>query len=269
MKDFLLNNYNLSIIAAVISIVQFALAYYIYRSRRLPCKIIFYPSPPVSLYNDVIDKFKSLEIKFNNKYVTNNLAYFTGSFICGGHKDIVYHDNMITLHFPENCKLLDIDISSKCEIENLSADIDSTSKNQATIRFSKLLVDENFKLNAILQCDKDFMDNYNERIAIGWRIPNTNVVFFHENKKNTFNSFYERIKVPSLVFAIICLILIYLFKDLPLVPKFISYFIIIEGLLIYLLLLGSFVIEKYNIMKRDRLIKIRNKYNFGLKRKFS
>jgi hypothetical protein len=186
-------NYLLAILGIIATIIIGYWGVRLTIKTRRSVSMAFVEREFIPLFKTIIKNFNSLEIKYKNKPITENLVLIKTSLVNDGNTDIdksmIYKS--ITIYLPENFKCIEETITEKSE--NVNASISSIN-NEVLIEWDLLKKDEYISFDLLVevstdkeketQIEKQDLDYYkiDQRITNLKDIKKYNIDF-HDNEK--------------------------------------------------------------------------------------
>lgn len=91
----------IGILGLIATIVFGVLSIDLFKRKRRPCKLTYYPSETINIYWNLIKGFDSIEVLKNDKPIRNNVILLSGIISCNGDADLTGSNNVVHMCLPE------------------------------------------------------------------------------------------------------------------------------------------------------------------------
>lgn len=152
----------------------------LFKRKRRPCKLTYFPSETINIYRNLTKGFDSIEVLKNDKPIKNNVIFLSGIMSCNGDVDLTGSDNVVHMWLPEGYKWLDVKIDSCSEGIDAQFSITKETNRDASLCFGLFRVNEYIKLQALVEYENEkkmsSLNDLHRKITFSHRIQNTSDV---------------------------------------------------------------------------------------------
>ncbi|ADE82641.1 hypothetical protein PRMUPPPA20_22850 [Xylanibacter ruminicola] len=167
----------IGILGLIATIVFGVLSIDLFKRKRRPCKLTYYPSETINIYWNLIKGFDSIEVLKNDKPIRNNVILLSGIISCNGDADLTGSNNVVHMCLPEGYKWLDVKIDSCSEGVDAQFSITNETNRNASLCFGLFRVNEYIKLQALVEYENEkklsSLNDLHRKITFSHRIQNT------------------------------------------------------------------------------------------------
>lgn len=102
----------LGILGLLATIVFGILSIDLFKRKRRPCKLTYFPSEAINLYRNLAMGFDNLEILKDKQPIKNNIVYLSGVLACNGDIDITGNNHVVLMSLPDGYKWMGVKVSN-------------------------------------------------------------------------------------------------------------------------------------------------------------
>lgn len=207
----------LAIISLLVTIIFGILSIDLFKRKKRPCKITYYPSEAINLYRNLAKGFDNLEILKDKEPIANNIVFISGIIVSNGDLDITGKDNNVNLDLPEGCKWIDLKKDTQSKGFNPSFSICKDNPQTAVFCFDLFRINEFVKFQALIEYEnKDLFKSpskIHDKISFNHRIENTIDVKKGEIiRKRIKNEGIKSAIIPLLLFCLTVFVSFFFFN---------------------------------------------------------
>ena len=170
----------IGILGLIATIVFGVLSVDLFKRKRRPCKLTYFPSETINIYRNLTKGFDSIEVLKNDEPIRNNVILLSGVISCNGDVDLTGNDNVVHMCLPEGYKWLDVKIDSCSEGVNAKFSITNENNRNASLCFDLFRVNEYIKIQALVEYEDEkklsSLNDLHSKITFSHRIQNTSDV---------------------------------------------------------------------------------------------
>jgi ABC-type lipoprotein release transport system permease subunit len=170
----------IGILGLIATIIFGVLSIDLFKRKRRPCKLTYYPSETINIYRNLTKGFDCIEVLKNDKPIKNNVIFLSGIISCNGDVDLTGSDNVVHMCLPEGYKWLDVKIDSCSEGVEAQFSITKENNRNASLCFGLFRVNEFIKLQALVEYEEEkklsSLNDLHRKITFSHRIQNTSDV---------------------------------------------------------------------------------------------
>lgn len=170
----------IGILGLIATIVFGVLSIDLFKRKRRPCKLTYFPSETINIYRNLTKGFDCIEVLKNDKPIKNNVIFLSGIISCNGDVDLTGSDNVVQMCLPEGYKWLDVKIASCSEGIDAQFSIAKETNRNASLCFGLFRVNEYIKLQALVEYENEnkmsSLNDLHRKITFSHRIQNTSDV---------------------------------------------------------------------------------------------
>lgn len=167
----------LEILGLIATIVFGILSIDLFKRKRRPCKLTYFPSEAINLYRNLAMGFDNLEILKDKQPIKNNIVYLSGVFASNGDMDITGDNHVVSMHLPEGCKWMGVKVGNSTKGINAKFYVNEDDPRNATLSFDLFRVKEYINLQALVEYEDvkamSSLYNLHRDITFSHRIENT------------------------------------------------------------------------------------------------
>lgn len=167
----------LGILSLIATVIFGILSVYLFKRKRRPCKLTFFPAEAINLYRNLAKGFDNLEVLKDKRPIQNNIVYLSGVLVSNGDTDITGDNHIVQMHLPEGFRWMDIKVDSCSEGVETQLSILDTDQKIATLSFNLFRINEFIKIKSLIEYKKEndisTLSSLYHRIFFSHRIENT------------------------------------------------------------------------------------------------
>lgn len=141
----------LGILGLIATIVFGVLSIDLFKRKRRPCKLTYFPLEAINLYSNLAIGFDNLEILKDKQPIKNNIVYLSGVFASNGDMDITGDNHVVSMRLPEGCKWMGVKVSNCTKGIDAQFSINADNPRIASLSFDLFRVKEYIKLQALVE----------------------------------------------------------------------------------------------------------------------
>lgn len=149
----------------------------LFKRKRRPCKLTYFPAEAINLYRNLTKGFDNLDVLKNKQPIKNNIVYQSGVLVSNGDTDITGDNHIVQMCLPEGFRWMDIKIDSCSEGVEAQLSILDTDQRIAALSFNLFRINEYIKIKSLIEYRKDndvsTLSSLCRRISFSHRIENT------------------------------------------------------------------------------------------------
>lgn len=195
----------IGILGLIATIVFGVLSIDLFKRKRRPCRLSYFPSEAISLYRNLTKGFDNLEITMDKKPIKNNVVFLSGFFANSGDIDIKGTENVVKMQLPEGFKWLEVQLDSCSDGIEANFSIPDDTPSIATLNFGLFRVNEFIKFQALVEYEKkkeiSTLYRLHRKISFSHRIEDTGDVENGEIVRRHVS--YKRLLLPSLIMILL------------------------------------------------------------------
>lgn len=167
----------IGILGLIMTIVFGVLSVDLFKRKRRPCKLTYFPTETINIYRNLTKGFDNLVVLKNDQPIKNNVIFLSGVISSNGDMDLVGSNNVVNMILPEGYKWLDVKLDSCSKGVDAKFAISNDNNRNAFLNFDLFRVNEYIKLQALVEYEnQEKMSSINDlhrHISFSHRIQNT------------------------------------------------------------------------------------------------